>query len=104
MSLEKLKGKTWSDSLILVAGISRKEWSKRLTDGKSGETEVSRNEKGQSEGQAVLFLGCVPRGRLVLGTSGPEAEKQVSVGFVMLKEDRTSGWIWLPWGTEKDWR
>jgi len=34
MSLEKLKGKTWSDSLILVAGISRKEWSKRL----SGET------------------------------------------------------------------
>lgn len=100
MSLEKLKEKTWSDSLILVAGISRKEWSKRL----SGEIEASRNEEGQSEGQAVLLVGCVPRGRLALGTLGPEVERQVTGGVVMLREDRTRGRIWLPWGTEKDWR
>lgn len=104
MSLEKLKGRTWGDSLILVAGISKKEWSKRLTGGEGGETEASRDEQGQPEGQAVLFLGCVPRGRLALGAVGPEAEGQVSGGFVMLREDRTREWIWLPWGTEKDWR
>lgn len=68
------------------------------------ERQSSRNEKGQSEGQAVLLVGCVPRGTLALGTLGQEVERQVSGGFVMLREDRTRGWIWLPWGTEKDWR
>ena len=52
----------------------------------------------------MLLVGCVPRGTLALGTLGQEVERQVSGGLVMLREDRTRGWIWLPWGTEKDWR
>lgn len=57
----------------------------------------------RARGTAVLLLGCVPRGRLALGTVGPEAEGQVSCACDAQRVTELER-IWLPWGTEKDWR
>lgn len=85
-SLEKLKRETWSESLTLVAGIGREEWSGRL--------KVGVGDRGSREGEGPVGRGrqgcpgaTCGKGRLVLDLLGLEAERWVWGGFVKLRVD-----------------
>lgn len=87
-----------------MQGFPGRSSQKRLTDGECRETEASGREKGQLEGQAVLFLGQVPRGRLVLGTAGTRGG-EAGEGWLCEAQSRQNWNVdGLPWGSEQDLR